>query len=37
MTDAVIRPARPDDAEPLAALGRQTFIDTFVNGFAVTK
>ncbi len=35
MTDAVIRPARPDDAEPLAALGRQTFIDTFVNGFAI--
>ena len=35
MTDAVIRPARPDDAEPLAALGRQTFIDTFVRGFAI--
>ena len=37
MTDAVIRPARPEDAEALAALGRRTFIDTFVaeTGFAI--
>ena len=35
MTDAVIRPARPEDAEPLARLGRQTFIDTFVTGFGI--
>ena len=37
MTDALIRPARPDDAEALGALGRQTFIDTFVaeDGFAI--
>jgi ribosomal protein S18 acetylase RimI-like enzyme len=35
MTDAVIRPARPDDAEALGALGRQTFIDTFVTGFGI--
>jgi GNAT superfamily N-acetyltransferase len=37
MTDALIRPARPDDAAPLGALGRQTFIDTFVaaDGFAI--
>lgn len=35
MTDAVIRPARPDDAEALGALGRQTFIDTFVAGFGI--
>lgn len=35
MTDAVIRPARPEDAEALGALGRQTFIDTFVTGFGI--
>ena len=35
MTDAVILPARPDDAEALGALGRQTFIDTFVTGFGI--
>ncbi len=37
MTHAVIRPARPEDAEPLGILGRQTFIDTFVaeDGFAI--
>ncbi|MBX9615458.1 MAG: GNAT family N-acetyltransferase [Caulobacteraceae bacterium] len=37
MTDALIRPARPDDAAALGALGRQTFIDTFVaaDGFAI--
>lgn len=35
MTDAVIRPARPEDAAALAVLGRQTFIDTFVTGFGI--
>jgi GNAT superfamily N-acetyltransferase len=37
MTDILIRPARPDDAPALGALGRQTFIDTFVaeDGFAI--
>jgi GNAT superfamily N-acetyltransferase len=35
MTDAVIRPARDSDAQALADLGRQTFIDTFVTGFAI--
>ena len=29
MTDAVIRLARPDDADSLGVLGRQTFVDTF--------
>lgn len=36
MTDAVIRPAVQADAAPLGALGRQTFIDTFVDGFAIS-
>ena len=35
MTDAVIRPARSQDAETLGRLGRQTFIDTFVTGFGI--
>jgi len=37
MTDVTIRPARPDDAAPLSALGTRTFIDTFVaeDGFAI--
>lgn len=37
MIDAVIRPARPEDTERLGALGRRTFIDTFVaeDGFAI--
>lgn len=35
MTDAVIRLARPEDAAALGALGRQTFIDTFVEGFGI--
>ena len=37
MTDTAIRPARPEDADALAALGRRTFIDTFVavDGFAI--
>lgn len=35
--EVVIRAARPDDAPALSALGRQTFIDTFVaeDGFAI--
>ena len=35
--DVLIRPARPQDAAPLSALGRQTFVDTFVaeEGFAI--
>lgn len=35
MTDAVIRPARLDDAAALAEIGRETFIDTFVTGFGI--
>jgi GNAT superfamily N-acetyltransferase len=35
MTDAVIRPAADADAQGLADLGRQTFIDTFVTGFGI--
>ena len=35
MTEIVIRPARPEDAAALGALGRQTFIDTFVTGFGI--
>jgi len=35
MTDAVIRLARLDDAAALGALGRRTFIDTFVDGFGI--
>ncbi|HBI17792.1 MULTISPECIES: GNAT family N-acetyltransferase [unclassified Brevundimonas] len=35
MTAPVIRPARPDDAAALGALGRQTFVDTFVSGFGI--
>jgi ribosomal protein S18 acetylase RimI-like enzyme len=37
MTDAIIRPATEADAEALAVLGRQTFLDTFVDegGFAI--
>ena len=35
MTEPVIRPAVEADAEALAALGRQTFIDTFVTGFGI--
>jgi len=35
MTTALIRPARPDDAEALGVLGRRTFIDTFVSGFGI--
>ena len=32
---ATIRPARPSDALSLGVLGRETFIDTFVDGFAI--
>ena len=35
MSDAVIRPARLEDAPALAELGRQTFVDTFVTGFGI--
>ena len=35
MTEPVIRPARPEDAAALGALGRQTFVDTFVEGFGI--
>jgi GNAT superfamily N-acetyltransferase len=35
MSSATIRPAVDADAEALGALGRQTFIDTFVDGFGV--
>ncbi len=35
MTAPVIRPARPEDAAALGALGRQTFVDTFVAGFGI--
>ena len=35
MTDVTIRPARPEDATALGILGRQTFIDTFVDGFGI--
>jgi diamine N-acetyltransferase len=35
MTEIMIRPARPDDAAALGALGRQTFVDTFVTGFGI--
>ena len=35
MTEIVIRPARLDDAAALGVLGRQTFVDTFVEGFGI--
>ena len=37
MTDVLIRPARIEDADALAVLGRRTFLDTFVaeDGFAI--
>ena len=35
MKEAVIRIAGPDDAERLSALGWETFLDTFVRGFAL--
>ncbi|RZJ39750.1 MAG: GNAT family N-acetyltransferase, partial [Brevundimonas sp.] len=35
MTEATIRPARIEDAQALADLGRETFVDTFVTGFGI--
>lgn len=35
MTESIIRPARNEDAQALADLGRETFIDTFVTGFRI--
>ena len=35
MTDALIRTPTLEDAAALGALGRQTFIDTFVTGFGI--
>ena len=35
MAHDLIRPARPEDAEALARLGRRTFVDTFVTGFGI--
>lgn len=35
MTDVLIRPPTTDDAQALGELGRQTFVDTFVAGFAI--
>ena len=35
MPEPIIRPARLDDAQALALLGRQTFVDTFVDGFGI--
>lgn len=35
MPATVIRPACIDDAEALAALGRSTFVETFVEGFGI--
>lgn len=35
MAETLIRPARPEDAEMLAAVGRRTFIETFVEGFGI--
>lgn len=35
VNDDLIRHGRIDDAEALAALGRETFIDTFVDGFRI--
>lgn len=35
MSDFQIREARPQDAAAIGRLGRQTFIDTFVDGFGI--
>ena len=35
MTAALIRPAIDADAAALGVLGRQTFLDTFVDGFRI--
>lgn len=34
-SDRMIRPARVEDAEALASLGRTTFIDTFIDDFGI--
>ena len=35
VNDVTLRPARTEDAEALSVLGRQTFVDTFVDGFGI--
>ena len=35
MSDLVIRPGRVDDADALAAVGRTTFVETFIDGFGI--
>jgi GNAT superfamily N-acetyltransferase len=35
MNDVTIRSARPEDAAALSALGRLTFVQTFVDGFGI--
>jgi len=35
VNDAAIRAGRIEDAEVLATLGRETFIDTFIDGFGI--
>lgn len=35
MAETLIRPARPEDAEMLAFVGRRTFVETFVEGFGI--
>jgi len=35
MSEPLIRPATPADAEALSALGARTFMDTFVHGFGI--
>ena len=35
MSEIAIRPAEPKDAAALADLGRRTFLETFVEGFAI--
>jgi GNAT superfamily N-acetyltransferase len=35
VNETLIRPGRIEDAEALAALGRETFVDTFVDGFGI--
>ncbi len=35
MSEVVIRPAVDSDAPAIARLGRETFVDTFVEGFAI--
>lgn len=35
LNNVTIRPGRAEDAEALSALGRQTFVETFVDGFGI--